>query len=217
MLERIGRMVDAAIGLAQARASLIVRDLEGAGAAAAGYLAAGIIAAMGLLVLLAGLAAALARPLGWPGALGVVGGLMLVCGIGLFAGLRSRNETARRLRREIELEAEQSAEVLRAAGGPDPDKASPAHGPSLAPSTSGIREAIIQTLTSNPQLVASTAFAVLSVLGPKRSLRILGTAASGAGVAASLLKAWKSVQAPVGSNGHIPPRAASDSRAAHFM
>ena len=218
MLERIGRMADAAIGLAQARAGLIVRDVEAVGVALAGYVCAGALVALGALCLMAALATALARPLGWAGALGVVGGLMLVIGLAVLATLRSRSEAEARARQDLEAEAQRNVEVLKAAGGPDPQKGghAPGHAPANAPAP-GIRGALLQTLTSNPALVASSAFAVLSVLGPRRSLRMLGTAASGAGIAASLLKTLRAVHESAGSNGHIPREPASDSRASNRM
>lgn len=196
MLERLGTITEAATGILEAKAQLAIRDLERVGARTGAYIAGGTVMALGACIVLAGIAVLLADLVGAGPALLIVGVLALVGGFVMVRSFSPTRDTgkSRPSREELELQVQQNLEALRAATAPPP-------APCDEPAKGGMpsAEEFIGAVKQNPQVLASAAFAALSILGPARSLKILGTTATAAGVAASIGKAVKNLR-----DSHFP-------------
>lgn len=188
MLERLANVAQAAGDLLEARAKLAVRDLQRAGVASAMFFGAVVLAVVSVGAALASLALALAGPVGDAAALAITAGvgLVLAAAVALAAGWRPGRARAKRRREELVLAVQHNLEELRQAlAGKNPSsKTSPRHDSRASE--------IYRAFVTNPQLVASALFTVVSVAGPRRSLRMLGQVVALTGLVNSLIRTVRS-------------------------
>lgn len=170
MLQRVTRFIEAAAGLFEARLLLFLRDVERLAAAAGGFAVAGIVGLAGLGLCFASMLLALAPHTGWPLAV-LITGLVALLLAAVLAFLCSRLLAGgeRRTRREIQAMAEACSKALRDATSPPPGSDAPKRDP--------IGE-FLRSLAAHPQVTASTIFALSSILGVRRVVRVLGSLAA---------------------------------------
>lgn len=203
-----GRLLDA-------KGRLLFTDLERLLRRSIVRLVGALLLMIGALTLLAAGVMGLAEAIGWVGALASAGGVAVIGALlALFAASRREPGRARPLTRaELVREAERQERSLHdafAALSPDGEKAA-----GKSPAGNGF----VRSLSEHPEMLASAAFAALTVLGPARSARVLGRAATAAGLAASLGRATKgwfggrngvadasAGSSPPGRTGVGPPR-----------
>ncbi len=187
MLEYLGRMIDAASALLQARAALIICDLREAGRIAAAKAVGIVVAVVGSMLLTAAAAIVLAERVGWAASLAILGGVLVIAGVVVLVVFKSNARSLEAKRAAAEREVERTTELLKSSGNPQPGPA-PAAGEPSKSAASGF----VESLLHDGELLASGLFAVGAILGPMRSIRVISALASGAGIVASAAKAWKS-------------------------
>lgn len=189
MFRRLGQLVDAAAGLFEVRMRLALLDLERAGLAMVCYLVAAVMFLGSALAALAAIGLVTARQIGWPGALLLLAALGAAAGLLLVWIVRSSPTLGRRAanRARLEREIDRRSELLRASADNEEQTA-----PQAGASDNAISD-LLGFVAARPQLVASAAFALLSVLGPFRVVRTVARAATAVGVAASIRKAVREV------------------------
>jgi F0F1-type ATP synthase assembly protein I len=187
MMERVGQLIDAATDLAKARAALIIHDAQRAGGRLVMFVLGAGVAAMGCGVLLAACAIVLAERFGWAASLGIIGGALLAMGAGIMLMYRSSRRSAEESRAQAERDVRASLDAVRAA------TESQASANGQAREQGGLPTALLTTLLQDRQILASGIFAAISILGARRSLKILGLVTSGAGIAASMAQTWRSL------------------------
>ncbi len=210
MIERIGHMIDAATGLVQARAALVICEVRKSIASAVGQLAGLIVGTLGVLILVAALSIVLAERVGWAGSLGIIGGAFLLIGASVVAALRSRGRSISETEEEARRDMQRNLELLRNAGEPPRQEAAPRAAGACASESFGSKA---EGLLHDKRLLASAGFALLAILGPRRTLKSVAGLASAAGIIASAAKTWsavKDVQSAVGKNGFAGPRHSRD-------
>jgi len=217
MLEYLGRMIDAATALLQARAALIICDLRETGRHAAARAVGVVVAVVGLMLLASAGAIVIAERLGWAASLGILGVSLIIAGVAVLTVYRSHGRTLEASRAAAEREVERTTELLKSAGNPQTG-AAPASGQQPKSAVGSIFESML----NDKELLASGLFAVGSILGPMRSIRVISTLASGAGVVASAVRAWKSFNdvksaaggGPAPARDHGPAHSRNGSRSA---
>ncbi len=184
MLHRIGQFAEAAGDLLDARARLALRDLEETGKRVALRAAGGVLVVAGGATMLGAAGVALGEAIGLVGALATLGGVIALAGVVVLV-LEARGAAPRPSREQLELETRRCTQALRAAFSPTLPPARP--GASSDPGAAAT--ALVREIAARPALVCGAGFAILAVLGPVRTLRLIGKLAAMAGVAASMSKA----------------------------
>lgn len=199
MLRRLKGMFDAGVGLLELKAQLAVRSLEQAGVVLMGYLAAGVLLALGALGLLAAAVVLLASEIGAGLALLVVAGGVALIGCIVLAVLIARNTSSRKSRDELEREVTWKQQEFEEAVHGHAEEPKHEHaGPSSA-----LPNALLQALTKDPALIATAGFTVVSFLGLKRTVRLLSAAITTAKLVHSVQSKMQDFQ---GAAPHEPPR-----------
>ena len=174
MMQRIKRVFEAGTDLLELRAQVLLRSLEQVGMAIVGYFSAAVLALIGAGVLLAGGTVLLAEYVGAAFALLIVGGALVLIGGIIFAVLHEGGGKRHRSKDELLEDIEFKKNELQAAfRGETEEAAEPER-------HAGVQQAIMQSLTKDPALIATACFAVISFLGLKRSMRLLGAATAAA-------------------------------------
>lgn len=201
MLWRFRDLFGGGQDLLRAEAQLAVRKVRRS-LVAAGLLAfAAGVALIGLLILLAGVGIVLARELGWVASLGVIGGGLLFVGLGAVFIIAERlrdlgepasgpgpKEKARQSKEQMSDAVDPSVSKEEAhpeASGPGAGARSPDDGDGR--SLEDLAAAAIDFAARNPMAVAGGAFAVASLIGPGRAVRMVSRGLTVASIAASVL------------------------------
>jgi len=200
MLRRLAHIFEHGGDFVARQTAIAAADLRTAAVRSA-VLACGILlAGAGGLAVIAGLTMLLAQTWGLPAALlGVGAAVLLLAGGGLAASLAARaREATRRTRQRLE-GAERARAALAVEAEPKP--AVPARRPPIpAFAPTGTRantsrneqddpdmlDSIKKAAADNPALAASAAFAVLSLLGPGRTIKLISRGATALSLAASI-------------------------------
>ncbi len=214
MFESISNAVSAATGLLEAKAQLVVHDLERAGTGLIVKAAFALVILAGAGLLVAAITLLIAVELGSPAALAIVGGLLCFAGaIGLWRMASPSSKAHKQgregltgvdhvpTREELKRRALKADVELREALSPKDDSKRGSDGGASPSSDASILPGWIRTAVENPEAVASGAFALLSVLGPGRVVRTISKAASFAAIAASLKKVITEASEKTHQNG----------------
>tara|TARA_R110000782_G_scaffold53205_7_gene113431 strand:- start:9975 stop:10817 length:843 start_codon:yes stop_codon:yes gene_type:complete len=200
MLWRFRDLFDGGQDLLRAEAQLAVRKVRRSLMAALVLALAAGVALIGFLVLLAGVGVALAREWGWVWSLTAIGAGLLVLGLiaaGVISGrLRAIGESD--TGPGPKEKARQSKEQMSDAVDPTVSKEeahpeSKSRGPNRGPKGEAdnpleeLKAAAIEFATRNPMAVAGGAFAVASLIGPGRAVRMVSRGLTVASIAASVL------------------------------
>lgn len=187
MLRRLAQLALGGGGLVRAEAEIASAGLRRSLMRAALAFFAIYIALIGGLAVIAGGAILLAREAGWPVALAATGALLVV--LGVIALMLIRRGLAKAIdpdskAKEARVKAAQAKQSIRDAANPasalrDDDT------PGEAPDLGDLAASAAHFISKHPAGVAGAAFAVLSVVGPFRTLRLLGRAAAVASLAVS--------------------------------
>lgn len=193
MLDRLSRVFAGGGGLLRAESQLAALALKRALGAAVAFAIAGVLAAVALLTLGVAGVVILAGEVGWPIAAAIVGGALLALSIiVLVAGRMAMSKRAPADPERLEREADRCKQEMRDAVTPDdpePDApgASPGIGGGTVPkSMNELKDAATTFISKHPVETASAAFAVLALVGPFRTLRLLGRGAALAGLVGSI-------------------------------
>ena len=170
MLRRLKLGFDAGTDLLELQARIIMRSLEQVGVVLLGYVAAGVLVALGACTMLAAAAVLLANVVGAGFALLIVGGAVALVGLVILAFFYARSDSRTHMsRRELEQRAAAKQDELQMAihGKLEPEREEPK--PDLS-------HAVLNSLTRDPALIATACFAAVSFLGLKKSMRLLASA-----------------------------------------
>lgn len=220
MFDRLRHIVGAGTDLAAAGAMLFGARAGAVALRGALVLALGLVGAIGLIGVLAGVTVLIVPAVGVaPAILIVCSSTLVVSGASVCVLLRGMLP-GDRLERAHESVNEARAQLAAAipgsgrtddAGSPDGAAAPDASGRDSV--ESGVSRALIGAL-SEPDKVAGAAFALVSVLGVGRTVRLVRTAASVAGSGAVVARAIQNAQRAAEAEGHARApcsRAAADS------
>jgi hypothetical protein len=189
----IGRLLSAAEAgaeAADARVRLAGRSVQRMIAAAAGFVCAGALMGAGLVGLLIAAYLALAPALGAAGAAAIVsagaGGLGVIVWFVSRRLARGGPAPDRPTDLELRLQAEEAAAAAHAALAGEGEEGR----------RGGAMEDVVRVALSNPRLVGSAGFALVSLLGPVRVLRLVARAAAAGGLLASIAEAVSESRRP---------------------
>jgi hypothetical protein len=188
-------VMDVVCRLHERRASTITRSIGQIGLTASVYAAGGGVAICGVLTLLAAACVALAPSIGVAAALAVTGGATIAIGLGAIAlvvGLREaarrRRERARRIERAVrEAESSERSAACR-------------------PFAAGDASQALKDALESPGVLASAAFTLVSVLGVRRTISVIGTGLSLLSAAASLAHLAGEASKTASANDDDEPR-----------
>lgn len=215
MFTRLGDILSAATELLVANTRLAWVRVERLGARLVAMAALVVLAGASFCAALAGLGVLLAPEIGVGWAIiGVAGGTLLVSLIGVaILAAPFYSSSAERTPREQAEDAHARLHHLLP-GTPDPEPAErPVEGaapptPEHRTAQASLLDAFAKVATS-PDALAGAAFAVVSVLGVKRSVRLARTVAGAAGTGIAVARAIRQVEqaahaARAATNGHHP-------------
>ena len=192
LFDRLSEIVSAGGDLFRAESEILVERARGSLLGAAVVLGLGTVATIGGLGVLVAGTAWLAGTIGWISALAIVSGFVLVIGaLGtMIAARRVRDETKRSAASDEARRLSYQARLLLTEGTTMDDRT---HAESAPPQSTrnDVVERVTEYVTKNPHVVAAGAFAVLSVLGPGRTLRLISRGTMLAGLANSLYQQSK--------------------------
>lgn len=217
MFTRLGDILSAASEVLVADARLAWYRVERLGARLILGVALGMLAAIALCATLAGIAVVLAPSLGAGVAIllvagstlvgALIGGAILLAPFATTGGARQAGEDAARAKEKL----------TRLVHGDEPASESPEDGrgrsPEFEQAHATLSEAVAKALSS-PDALAGAGFALVSVLGVKRSLRLARTVAGAAGTGVAVAKTVRRMEqatsghrADARTNGrHAAPR-----------
>jgi hypothetical protein len=191
MLRRLKLAFDAGTDLLELKAQIILRSLEQVGVVLIGYVAAGVLLALGAGTMLAAATVLLAAEIGAGLALLSVGGSVALVGAIILGVFYARSDSrTHKSRDELEQEVTIKEEQLHVAfhGEPKPE-------PEEEVRTPEVPHAILNAVTKDPAMIATACFAAVSFLGLKRSMRLLAAATAAA-------RFVQSVHGKLNSNRH---------------
>jgi hypothetical protein len=194
MLGRLLSAVEAGAEAAEARARLAGRSVQRLLAAATGFVAAGMLMGAGLIGLLIAAHLALAPELGRAGAAAIVsaaaGGLGVI--VWFVSRRLARGAPGRERPTDLELrvQAEEAAAAAHAALAGEGDEEHRGLGMGVG------MDDVVRAALNNPRLVGSAGFALVSLLGPMRVLRLVARAAAAGGLLASIAEAVSDARRP---------------------
>lgn len=205
MFGRLLNAAEAGVEAADARVRLAGRSVQRMIAAAAGFVCAGVLMGAGLVGLLIAAYLALAPPLGAAGAAAVVsagaGGLGVIVWFVSRRIARGAPAPDRPTDLELRLQAQEAAAAAHAA----------LAGEDETGDGGGMMDDVVRAALSNPRLIGSAGFALVSLVGPMRVLRLVARAAAAGGLLASIAEAVGDARRPdhdradrrePGVNGH---------------
>ncbi len=205
LFDRLSEIVSAGGDLFRAESEILVQRARASALGAAVVLGLGGVAMIGALGVLVAGTAWLSQSIGWIGAVAVISGLMLaVGGVGtLVAARRLKEESERSAASDEARRLSYQARLLLTEGSTMNDRT---HAESAPPQSTkdDVVERVTEYVTKNPHVVAAGVFAVLSVLGPGRTLRLVSRGSMLAGLANSLYQQSKS-QGGDGGQGELFP------------
>ncbi len=184
MFDRLIMAAEAGADAIAARSQLAGRRLERLAMASAGYVAAGLLLGAALVGLLGALYLGLAPAIGPAGALALVSALAAVVGVALWLGSRRLAESGRERVSEFELRqrAVEATAALEDAISSDADAEGDGGGASVI-------DGLVRAAMANPKLVGSAGFAVVSLLGPGTTMKLIARAAAAGGALLSMAEA----------------------------
>ena len=178
MLEMLMNIGTSALDLVEVRARLFVRDLERAGALILAYACAALLGVAGVLTLLGALLVWMAQVLGLAPALGILGASLIgVAGVAILVIRGRLDKSGRPSREELEQRVETLKETLADGGADSKDSSEDSQFASLA-------AAAFEKITKHPEAAAGGLFAIVSLFGPFRLIRMMGKASAAASVIA---------------------------------
>lgn len=203
MLQRVTQLIDSTSGLLEVQAQLVLRRVEQAASSFLLRVASGAVIALGAIAVLAAITIVIARALGTPEALAIVGGFVLIAGaVMLWMGrARTATDSSPRLSdAELKLESQRRLREIHdlATPGSGDDDARPANDGGLFSSP------LLKSILQRPDTLAGAAFAVVGLLGPGQTLRLLGKVASLITIATSVVKAVQDVRSPADTTSNSP-------------
>lgn len=214
MFAKYIRAAEAGAEAASAHVRLAGRQAQRLAAATAGFVVAGLLMGGSLIGLLVAAYLALAPSLGAAGAAASVSAA--AGGLGIIVWFISRRIALgtpmgpRVTDLELRMQAEEAAAAAQAALAGEDEEAE-AH----AGGGGGPLDEVVRAALAHPRLVGSAGFALVSLLGPLRVLRLVARAAAAGGVVASVAEAVADARRPPperpsrgepGVNGHRSAR-----------
>lgn len=186
MLDQAQKLGANMLDLIEAKARLFARDLEQTGKMAAALAIALGIAILGFLALASGVMVWASQILGAASALSLLGGVLLLSAALIVVAVRWRvGITPRPTRAELQRAADEARERL----------AHPSAGEGGSTSNlTDVASTVIKNVAANPGAAAGGVFALVSLLGPKRVLRVVGGLSAVIGFLISLLRAVRAAQ-----------------------
>ncbi len=210
MLAGLRKLVEAGVGWVDAESTLLLSRSGRAAARVALLLASALCGALALCGLMAGVGLLLAPHVGAGPTVLLLSGLVLSASV-LLAWRTARGLRTIRASARVEAEAVGARERLKdALPGSDEPEASGAAGSERGVEPSGVLGGIGGVLAktlADPGLISGSVFAVVSVLGVGRTVRLARLAASALGSAAVIANALQP-DSDIASNG-VEPRHAS--------
>lgn len=165
MLDQAQKLGANALDLIEAKGRLLARDLEVMATVLALHIAALTVGVLGLLVVVGGVTVWVAQMLGAAAALCLLGGVLILAATVLVIAVRWRVGSAPRpTRDELQTAADEARAKLT-----NPVSDGKGSGGGL----SDIAASAIKTIAEHPDAAAGGAFALVSLLGPRRALRVL--------------------------------------------
>lgn len=184
MFERVETVAHSGADLIDAKARLAIRRLEAVGVKVALQIAISLIAAAGVLTLVAALSIWVSRNLGPAVGVGVGGLVLLMIAAAIHLAARSK-EAPRPSVSDLERDAIIAKQAFKESFKPKPDPtASPKATADEPPWASVLRA--LQPALSNPGVLIGVAAAALSIFGPVRLVRTVGRLVAAAGMASTL-------------------------------
>lgn len=170
------------------------------------------MAVVGLLLATSGAAIALSDQIGWAGSLAIIGGAYLIACL-LFSGayyiLRTDSKAPSESdvkpadeSKEPKAKAEDAKDRLDNAASSDPDQQqdqSKDH-EGLLDGLDTLKDTAIEAGIKNPIAFGSAALLVLSLIGPKKSIKMISRGVAAAGIASTLLDSLGTTNDPASSN-----------------
>lgn len=180
MFQRLTRTLEKGVDLLDVKARLTMRSFERVGIVWIGYFAASAMLVLGLGALLAALVVSLAPFIGTGAALAIAGaGIALMAGI-VFVAIHIYGDRGRPSQHDLhERSARLETQFHDALVGND-------QSPQSVQSPSDLKQ-LLNAAIENPVAVAGAAFAVVSVLGVKRTAKLVSIGATMLGVVESML------------------------------
>ncbi len=200
MIDRMSDIVSGVCELARAETEILLVRARTTLIQVAIIVTGLVIATLSVTALLVALTWTLANEFGLPIALTIVGAIGLTIALGVFltlSAISKRIADRESERRNAEIRAEAASAQIKGEEDMDTDKPQrPSLNPSdqnqgsknsKADSPGSLEEKILGAVMENPGLVAGGALTVISVLGPMRTIRLLGRTTMLAGLVSSAL------------------------------
>lgn len=207
MLERLHKLLAGAGDLFRAEAEVALLSLRRALLASMLVMLGAVLLAVAVLILGVAGTALLAQRIGWAGAGAIVSGVVLIVSVALLTiGRTVLAGTPKRSLDEARDAADRSRGELQNAVTPGDTEGDPSPGADdTEDETEGLTEAATRYVLEHPAQVAGATFAVLAIVGPFRTLRLLGRGAAAAsliGTVTSHVKSGTHASSNGTANGH---------------